>query len=159
MISFSLPTARFNYRVAGIALQEDHVLLQRVEPDTIWFLPGGRCEVLETSMDTLVREMQEECGQTVTVHRLVWVMENFFTHDGRHFHELGFYYLMSLPEDSPYLDLQTPFYGHEPGIRLIFQWFPLTALATIPLRPAFLRTALQAIPPTLQHIVHDDRHR
>lgn len=156
MISFNLPTARFNYRVAGIALHDGHVLLQRIESDPIWFLPGGRCEAMEASAITLVREMQEECGQTVTIDRLIWVMENFFTHAGTQFHELGLYYLMSLPVDSPFLDVHTPFYGDEPTVRLIFQWFPLTALDGIPLRPTFLRTALQAIPPSLQHIVHDD---
>jgi 8-oxo-dGTP pyrophosphatase MutT (NUDIX family) len=156
MISFNLPTARFNYRVAGIAVHEDHVLLQQVDGDSIWFLPGGRCEAMEASAITLVREMQEEAGQSVTVHRLVWVVENFFTLAGTKFHELGLYYLMSFPKGSPFLDVHAAFDCDEPHVRLIFQWFPLTALGGIPLHPSFLRTALQDIPTGIQHIVQDD---
>jgi 8-oxo-dGTP pyrophosphatase MutT (NUDIX family) len=157
MISFNLPTARFNYRVAGIAAHEDHVLLQRVDGDSIWFLPGGRCEAMEASAATLVREMQEEAGQTVTVERLVWVVENFFTLAGTQFHELGLYYLMSFPKGSPFLDVNAAFYHDEPTLRLIFQWFPLTALEGIALQPTFLRTALQGIPASIEHIVQDYR--
>ncbi len=51
----------------------------------------------ETSAETLQREMVEELGVAVEVGRLLWVVENFFDFEKRHWHELGFYYLMTVP--------------------------------------------------------------
>jgi len=47
MITFEEGEKRFTYRVAGIALDVDRVLLLRTEKDDFWFLPGGRVELLE----------------------------------------------------------------------------------------------------------------
>src|SRR5579859_2392880 len=96
VISFDVGPARFNYRVAGVVIHDGHVLLQTIDGFDFWFLPGGRCEANECSSATLAREMREECGEAVTVERLLWVAENFFTLNGRPFHELGFYYLTTL---------------------------------------------------------------
>ena len=45
--------------------------------------------MLENSKDAIVREMQEEIGARVNVHRLLWVVENFFEYNARSFHELN----------------------------------------------------------------------
>ncbi len=79
MITFDLPAARFTYRVAAAVVHEGRVLLNREEADSFWFLPGGRCEAMEPSSVALLREMREELGETVTIERLLWVAENFFT--------------------------------------------------------------------------------
>lgn len=156
MLSFDLPAARFNYRVAAVALHQKHVLLHRLEGDDFWALPGGRCEALERSSAALARELREELGETVRIDRLLWVVENFFTHAVRSHHELGFYYLVAFPPDSPHLDARQPFRGEEHGVPLLFQWFPLAAVPQLPIYPMFLRTALQAIPDTIQHVVNED---
>jgi len=44
MISFNIAEQRFNLRAAAIILQDDLVLLHRVEDDAIWALPSGRVE-------------------------------------------------------------------------------------------------------------------
>ena len=43
----------------------------------------------ETAEETLKREMREEMQTDITVQRLLWVVENFFQHGGKAFHELG----------------------------------------------------------------------
>jgi ADP-ribose pyrophosphatase YjhB (NUDIX family) len=78
MISFDIGGARFNYRVVGIALDGNRVLLHRAEMDDFWSLPGGRGEILEPSEETLKREMMEELSIEIRVDRSVWVVENFF---------------------------------------------------------------------------------
>lgn len=156
MITFDHDNARFTYRVAGIALHNGRVLLNTVQGFDFWFLPGGRCELREAATEALVREMREEMSLEVRVERLLWVVENFFVFQGITNHELGLYFLMSLPPDSGLYDTQELFAGTEQSIDLIFQWHRLDELDRVPLFPAFLRQTLQAIPATVEHIVHTD---
>jgi ADP-ribose pyrophosphatase YjhB (NUDIX family) len=156
MITFEEGEKRFTYRVAGIALDVDRVLLLRTEKDDFWFLPGGRVELLEPSRDALIREMQEELEVDVHVERLVWVVENFFEYRGKSYHELALYFLMSFPPDSHLYERSEAFLGNEEGLKLIFKWHPLDELAEMRLYPAFLQERLHSIPQITEHIVHTD---
>jgi ADP-ribose pyrophosphatase YjhB (NUDIX family) len=156
MTVYAAGHAQLNYRVAGVSVHDGRVLLQRMETEDIWALPGGRPALFETSRDALVREMQEEIELQVEVGRLLWVMENVFTYDGRRIHELGFYYLMTLPEDSGLEDVRREYIGHEGELTLIFRWFPINSLAKLPLFPEFLRSALSDLPSSPVHLIHTD---
>src|SRR5690606_33744841 len=92
----------FQMRVAGLGFCDGHLLVHRAVHETFWTLPGGRAEFGEDSAQTLRREMMEELGVEVTVGRLLWVVENFFSYEGSDWHELGFYYLMELPGQFPF---------------------------------------------------------
>jgi hypothetical protein len=50
------------------------------------------------------------------------------------------------------------FLGEEPGVKLIYQWYPIDAgvLSSLPLLPSFLQTALQDLPQSVQHVIHYD---
>jgi ADP-ribose pyrophosphatase YjhB (NUDIX family) len=156
MITFEEGGKRFNYRVVGIALDVDRVLLLRTEKDDFWFLPGGRVELLEPSQDALIREMREELEVDVRVERLVWVVENFFEYEGKSYHELALYFLMSFLPDSHLNEKSEAFVGNEDGLKLIFKWHPLGKLEEIPLYPTFLRERLNSIHQITEHIVHTD---
>lgn len=157
MISFDVDHARFNYRIAGIALQDDHVLLCQEDGQDFWFMPGGRAELREASAATLAREMREELGADVRVERLIWVVENFFRWvDGTEFHELCLYYLITLPRGFHSLGTGASFRGIEDDIHLIFRWYRLGDLEKIRVEPAFLRRRLCAIPEDIEHIVQRD---
>ena len=154
MIAFNIGNARFNYRVAGVALHDDRVLLHYAPEDDFWFLPGGRCEILESSADTLRREMREELGVDVEIKRLLWVVENFFTWvDGTPFHELSFYYLVAIPPESSLHMHIGVFVGSEDAN---FRWYRLDELEGMRVQPAFLREGLRSLPDTIQHIVNID---
>jgi 8-oxo-dGTP pyrophosphatase MutT (NUDIX family) len=155
VITFALPGGRFTYRAVAVLVHEEHVLLHRAERDEFWSLPGGRCELFETAATAVRRELREELGTDVTVERLLWVVENFFVLDVPH-HELGLYYLVSLPPESGLLDVSATFAGQEEHVPLIFRWFPVADLAELPLYPVFLRNALRSVPDTIQHIVVQD---
>lgn len=148
---------RFNYRIAAACMHEGHVLLHRADYENFWSLPGGRAEILETSSATIMREMQEELGVGVSVCRLLWVAESFFTFDSWRFHELGLYYLVDLPADSPYLDKSEVYGGLETDVApLIFKWFPLDDLPNVKLVPTFLRSALRRLPVAVEHVFDSD---
>ncbi|WP_102027598.1 NUDIX hydrolase [Salirhabdus sp. Marseille-P4669] len=153
--TFHLEEGVFNYRVAGIIIKDDHVLLHKQTTDDYWALPGGRVKILEDSNTSLRREMEEELGYHVEVERLLWVTENFFTYKQRPFHELGFYYKIQARKDAPILSLE-PFFGLE-GERLTYQWFPINKLETISLYPTFLKTALTQIPQHTEHLIIEQK--
>jgi 8-oxo-dGTP pyrophosphatase MutT (NUDIX family) len=146
MIDFTTSNnIRFNFRVAGVALQNDRVLLHRTDDEAHWILPGGRVEAGETSSQALRREMREELGQDIDVGRLLWIVESFLQDHGRVIHGLGLYYLMSLsaPLDRfEVMDGQT---------RLSFDWQPLSRLSDLAVYPPFLSQQLAALP---EHPVH-----
>ena len=89
MITLAHGDYSFNYRIVGVALHDGHVLLHRGESEDFWTLPGGRAELGEPAEETLRREMREELGVEVEVERLLWVVENFFSYQGRSWHELA----------------------------------------------------------------------
>jgi ADP-ribose pyrophosphatase YjhB (NUDIX family) len=157
MITFQRDRWQYDFRTAAVAIHEGHVLLHRAEPDNFWALPGGRVELGESATGALIREMQEETEMTVRVERLLWVVENFFTLGGRRHHELGFYYLVTLPRAAAQLDLSAQFFGEEEGgLRLIFEWFPIDTLSAVRLYPSFLQKGLRALPNSISHIVQND---
>src|SRR5262245_12155482 len=154
-ISFAQESNWFNYRIAGVAINGDHVLLHRAEDEQFWTFPGGRAEFGETADETLRREMREELGVEVEVIRPLWFVENFFTYSGKRYHEIALYFLMRLPNGCELLSHPGPFRGEEAGTPLIFQWFshkPET-LSSLPLLPSFLQTALQDLPESIERVI------
>ena len=155
MITIDEGEMRFTYRVTGIVLDGDRVLLQRGDREEFWFLPGGRGELLEPARKTLKREMREELGVEVRVERLLWVMENFYEHNEKSHHELDLYFLMSLPDGSP-VCREDEFERDDEGVKLIFKWHPIAELESVGILPSFLRPGLKSIPPGTEHVVHSD---
>lgn len=154
MICFDVERTRFNYRVAGIALHEQRVLLNRFENQSHWFLPGGRVELGEPSQEGLRREMQEELQEEVRVERLLWVVESFFRSEQEmNYHELGFYYVMHFSSQSPLLCTQEPLRVKEGPSHLLFEWVSLTEFEKITLYPPFLVQGLRNLPEQTAHIL------
>lgn len=156
MITFEQDRIRFNYRAAGVALHENRVLLHRSEQDAFWTLPGGRVELLEAAGESLKREMREELSVEVKIERLLWVVENFFEYENCRSHEIGFYFLMSLPQNSRLLHETASFEGRERELKLVFEWRECSALNRMRIYPTFLQEALQSLPTGTEHIVHRD---
>lgn len=148
----------FSFRTAGIAIHNNKLLVHRTSDMNFWALPGGRVEMGEKTSDTLVREMKEETGWTVKVGELVYVAENFFIHEGKNYHEIGFYYKMEFSEDCP-LIYTSEFEGIEEniyaeGVKLIYQWVPIESLDEVLLYPSFLRDGLKNLNSGVTHLVY-----
>jgi ADP-ribose pyrophosphatase YjhB (NUDIX family) len=166
MITFKIDQFRFTYRVAAVCVHEDHVLLQTTEDSSFWFLPGGRVEMGESSEVALKREMREELqlDRDVQVLRLLWVAENFFRHEQKAYHELGFYYQIAFPDHPELYDKtrthaaieDTGSFASNP-LRFTLHWFPLAALEDILVYPIFLKKGLRNLPASVQHIVHAEQ--
>ena len=154
MIRFDQGNRRFNYRVVGVAIHDNSVLLHRVDSDPFWTLPGGRAEHGETAEQTIAREMLEELETQVHVERLLWVVENFFEYDGLSYHELALYFLIRFPPGTAHLHTDA-FDRIDAGVTFRFRWFPVRRqeLETLTLFPTFLARGLTDLPQSAVHIV------
>lgn len=87
---------------------------------------------------------QEELDVDAHVERLLWVGESFFDFQGKHYHELGLYHLVSLGEQCPYYK-EPEFRGVDEETDLIFRWRPLEELDEVEIYPTFLKEALKTL--------------
>lgn len=158
MLVFDQGDSRFNFRVAGIACRDGHVLVHRATHEAFWTFPGGRAEMGEPTKDTLVREMAEEIQSTVTPGRLLWLVENFFRYEGRDFHELGFYYEMEIAPSFPFKPGEIVRRVADGGSDIEFKWVQADegTLMALPLYPAFIPPRIGALPATTEHVVWYD---
>lgn len=151
--SICLPVegALFNFRVAGVAVQNGKLLLHRTPTDNFWSLPGGRVDMFEFSKETLLREMLEEIGQKVIVGKLLWVVENFFEYNEIKHHEIGFYYQMEIPDTEN----QRDFVVQEDDNELLFHWENIEKMDSGSIYPEFITTDLLLNSSSIQHITLD----
>jgi ADP-ribose pyrophosphatase YjhB (NUDIX family) len=154
MISFNSANHHFNLRAAAIFLQDNSVLLHRLEGDAIWALPGGRVEPGEDAASAVVREILEEVAERVQCGELIYVVENFFEHQSQSQHEIGLYLLAHLEPGSPLRVSSHSHFGVEGSKRLEFRWFPRPELSQVNLHPSFLRAALAKPNLVFEHVVH-----
>jgi len=159
MISFDRDGTRFHYRVGAIIIEEERVLLCRADWEAFWYVPGGRVEIRETARDSLGREVAEELGCEAKIGRMVWTMENFFEFDGTSFHEIGLYFVASLPEAVNELRSAEFERIDEAGNNLVFRWVALEELERETIHPTFLVKGLRDLPEVTEHIVHWDEKR
>ena len=156
MVTFDIDDSKFTFRVVAVIIHNDQVLIHRNIKEDFWSLPGGRVEIQETSIQAIKREMMEELNVNVTVDRLLWITENFFVYEKIPYHEIGLFFLLSLPEDSAILYRHEPFQGMDGDNYLQFKWHPLDELSDIVLYPVFLKQTLRSLPQVPVHIIHHD---
>lgn len=155
MITFAGHGTRFTYRVAAIFVHNGRVLFQHAPEEHFWFLPGGRAELGESSIESIRREIREELGVEPHIERLLFVNENFFTFQGEPHQELGLYFLLSLPSDNALYQTADTFTREESSEQLLltYHWLPVEELETLPVYPVFLRKALRSLPEETKHII------
>lgn len=150
MITFTNEIGRFNFRVAGILIENQKVLVHRLSKDDFYAFPGGRVEMLELTENTVVREMKEELGIDIKVERLLWIGESFFSIEQVKFHELCFYYLINRTGEMTYDG--DSFYVKEGDNSFEFKWIELEKLCDEEVYPVFVRKGIMQLPLTPQKV-------
>lgn len=131
--------------VRGVIRRGDEVLLVQSTGSGWWFLPGGHLETGETLSQCLVRELIEEAQLEVTeLHGLGFIEHSYTDHAGSH-HELN-------------VLIQAAPLGDVGAIEddLTFQWFPVSMLAALDVRPKGVAAALRRGGPVRRLVVGNE---
>lgn len=120
----------FSYRVGGILIHDDNILLQKPKNDA-YAIIGGHISGMETTQEALKREFEEELHAKIEVDRLIAVGEIFFPWGNKPCHQICFYYKVNLC-DMNAIPLNGIFNGYDElenqRIDLDFCWVPLDEL-------------------------------
>jgi ADP-ribose pyrophosphatase YjhB (NUDIX family) len=147
----------FSFRVAGILIHDDKILLQKPAHDDAYALPGGHVSFGEITEMALIREFREEIGADIQVNRLLLVGENFFPWGKKPCQQICLYYLVSL-SDPPQIQLEGTFSGFDEilneRIDLDFTWMPLSQLSRIKLYPPNIVEVLLSLPDDIKHFIY-----
>ena len=91
-----------NIRVGALIIRNQRILVSRKLGFPYEWLPGGRIRMQENSEQALWRELKEELGLSMGHARFLCIHENFFIEQTQNcaYHELCFYYLVSVKPDE-----------------------------------------------------------
>ena len=119
----------FSYRVGGIMKHNGKILLQRPKNDD-YAIIGGHVAAMETSMETLKWEFEEELHAKIEVDNLLAIGEIYFPWGKRPCHQICLYYNVHLVDDN--IPLDGVFHGYDEldneRIDLDFCWVSLEDL-------------------------------
>ena len=68
----------FKFRVSGLIIKNNKLLLVDMDDSGFLCLPGGYVELGETTEEAVKRELNEEIRQEVRIEKYLGVVENYF---------------------------------------------------------------------------------
>lgn len=120
----------FSYRVGGILIHNEKILLQKPKGDD-YSIIGGHISSFETSKETLIREFEEEIHTQIEVDDLIAIGEIFFPWGKKPCHQICLYYSVHLLNKGS-IPMDGVFQGYDEldnqRIDLDFCWIPLEDL-------------------------------
>lgn len=149
----------FNYRVAGILIYNDKILLQKIDDDTAYAIPGGHVNLGETNEEALIREFKEEINSDIKVNDLMWVGELFFPWGEKQCHQICIYYNISLNQNTN-IPFDGVFYGkeelEEKSFELKFSWINIKDIENIDLYPIQAKKYILEGMNKIEHFVYKE---
>lgn len=144
--SIKMKTERLNFkfRVSGIVIKDNKVLVVDMDDSGFLCLPGGYVELGETTEEACIRELEEEVGKKFKINEYCGVIENFFKNKfNKNIHEISFYYTL-----VPTQELDTNNFTlmeNDKGniIKLDFKWIDINEIDNFDIRPEFLKEILK----------------
>ena len=137
-LSVMLDGVKFNYR-AGLLIINNNKLLVECNPiyDFVT-IPGGRVKTLESSIDALLRELEEEMHITISKEEIQFksVIENFFELDNKRVHELYMLYKMNIDDKDKRFKDNMINYDSE---NCYYKWVDIDKLEEVNLLPKPIR--------------------
>ena len=141
-----------HFRVAAVLIRENKLFIQRIGDECA--LPGGHVAFGETSEEALIREFREEAGAEIICERLIWVEENFWKWGGKKAHNISFYYLISLKDDSDIQDNHSKTMMDNKDVQM--QWIPLDEIPHLEIYPQYIKEKINNITSGVEHFIRND---
>ena len=146
----------FKFRVSGIVIIENKLLVTDMDNSSFFCLPGGYVELGENTEESIIREMKEEINKNFEVKEYLGVVENYFINKyTKKMHEISFYYLMH-PKD--FIDTNDFIIYEKDGEGIIkqdFKWIDLNEIDNYDIRPEFLKERLRKSDMVFNHLIID----
>ena len=133
----------FKFRVSGLIIKDNKLLLVDMDDSGFLCLPGGYVELGETTEVAVKRELLEEVGKKFDISEYLGVVENYFINKySKKIHEISFYYLMTPIENigTNNFTIVENDKGHK--IKLDFKWIDLKEINNYDIRPSFIKQIL-----------------
>ena len=147
----------FKFRVSGLIIKNNKLLLVDMDDSGFLCLPGGYVELGETTEIAVKRELLEEVGKKFDISKYLGVVENYFINKYlKKMHEISFYYLMSPIEniDTNNFTIIENDKGHK--IKLDFKWIDLKEVNNYDIRPSFLKQILESENLEFNHLIFNE---
>ena len=124
-IRLMIGKVKFGARAVAIIKNNNMILFQKRKNDMNWALPGGAIATMEKGSEVVLRELEEETGETkAVVKRPLWFAEYFFEFDEKVQHQYILGYLVDIPDDSKLIH-NSEFDGIEEGKNIIYKWIDI----------------------------------
>lgn len=145
----------FKFRVNGILMHNDEVLVVKMNPNSFYCLPGGHVKMGEDTQNAIIREIKEETGYNSHISKLITTTENFFIRkNGKKIHELGFYYLLNLDDKEQISKKEYKITEEdEEKIELQLKWIPINELKNIEFKPQELKEKIENKNIDFEHLI------
>lgn len=147
----------FSYRVAGVLIRDNKILLQKPKNDDGYSIPGGHVNFGETTSEALIREFREEINADINIEKLILVGENFFPWGNRPCQQISMYYTVTLCNEHQ-IPLDGTFVAKDDlgnkRIDLDFSWISLSEIHNIMVYPTNIKNDLISLPEQIKYFVY-----
>lgn len=155
-INFKNDKHTFKFRVSGIIIKENKVLMVEMDDAGFFCLPGGHVELGETTEEAMIREMYEETEKETCIKKYLGNVENFFINKHNiNIHEIAYYYLMEFKNDIIKNSVRVED-DEDVKVKLKFKWFDLDKLDDVNIKPTFLKDILKSNNLEFNHLIITD---
>ena len=151
----------FKFRVSGIIIRNNKLLLVDMDNSGFLCLPGGHVELGETTELAVKRELFEEIGKEFIIKKYLGVVENYFINKfSKKIHEISFYYLMDFV-DSDVEENDFTLIENDKGneVNLAFKWININDLDKYNIQPKFLKDLFKDKNIEFNHLIFDELNK
>ena len=147
----------FKFRVSGIFIKDNKILLVDMDDSGFLCLPGGHVELGERTEQALLRELLEETKKEVKIKKYLGVMENYFVNKySIKVHEICFYYLIDFVENIK-LDDFTVFEDDNAKTKLEYHFIDIKDIDKYDVRPRILKEIVKNDLEFKHYVIEDIR--
>ena len=133
---------KLNVRSSGLIIHDNFILTHHNLKSDHYALPGGRIEIGEDSVTTVKREFLEETGKEITVTGCATVVENYFTIEGKKYHEILFTHVAEFKNEED-RKIITELENIEGKDYLKYEWLDINKIEEYNLRPHAIKDIIK----------------